>query len=922
MRPLKMTVSAFGPYAGKTEINFSKLKDPGLYLITGDTGAGKTTIFDAISYALFGEASGKVRESSMLRSKYAAPEDKTYVSLTFSYMGKTYTAERNPEYLRPSKRGGGETMQSADASLTLPDGSVISGIRDVGEKIKELLGVDKNQFSQIVMLAQGDFLKLLLSSTDERKAIFRNLFKTGLYSDLQEKLKEETSSAKSEYDKESAFLSSACDITLLRDEYKAEFYDARNLSEFDRIKDVLAKTIKKDTSESAKLKKEADGINNLLLSLAGKLSRAEDALKRDKSLESLKKEEAEIKSDLSLKSEELESAKSAFLLAEENAKEADILTLRLSDYDRLDEKNALLSERIKDEDELIKKLSALKLKINALAEKSSAIKKEQKRIADRAEEKEKTLALISETEKAIERSQALSGDLRDLISALSKLSKEQAEYKKAKELSDGLSEKYSEINSAFLDAQAGIIASSLSDGKPCPVCGSVTHPAPAHLLPFSPDESDVKKAKTAVDKARETSEEKSRGCGVLSGTVKTLTEKIRSVRSDFCAENADAVLLESDENALTLCKKLSALNDEKKLFASDGECLKELDSELSDSEEKISLVKENAVRTESEIKAAKKNISEIKKAVRELSGTLKFSSKSDAEKHIKRLTDLKNEAIETLDGKKSELEALNAKLNTVSGKIASLGEEQKDREAENLDVLEQKKAELTEKSDAVKSELDNYTVRINGNKKALAQIEKSLKKTEKIKSRWSMLKSLSDTANGTISGKEKIKLETYVQSEFFDRIIRRANLRFMIMSGGQYELIRSKTYNNKRSQLGLDLNVIDHYNGSERSVKTLSGGEAFKASLSLALGLSDEIQSMHGGTSFDTLFVDEGFGSLDSESLEKALRALYSLSESNKTVGIISHVAELREKIPNQIVVSKDKSGHSFVSIKSDFYEG
>ena len=235
MRPLFLTLSAFGPMPGKTEVDFSKLGTSGLYLITGDTGSGKTTIFDAVSYALFGEASGKVRESSMLRSKYAAPDVPTFVRLTFSYMGRTFIAERNPEYIRPSKRGGGETTQSADASLTMPDGRVISGIKDVGEKIKEILGVDKNQFSQIVMLAQGDFLKLLLSSTDERKAIFRDLFKTGLYRDLQDRLKEETSSAKSAYDNEDAVLRSALDSVLMPEDHKSDFLEAKELEEFDRI---------------------------------------------------------------------------------------------------------------------------------------------------------------------------------------------------------------------------------------------------------------------------------------------------------------------------------------------------------------------------------------------------------------------------------------------------------------------------------------------------------------------------------------------------------------------------------------------------------------------------------------------------------------------------------------------------------------
>lgn len=921
MRPLFLTLSAFGPYAGRTEVDFSKLGTSGLYLITGDTGAGKSTIFDAVSYALFGEASGKVRESSMLRSKYAAPDVPTFVRLTFSYMGRTFIAERNPEYIRPSKRGGGETTQSADASLTLPDGRVISGIKDVGEKIKEILGVDKNQFSQIVMLAQGDFLKLLLSSTDERKAIFRDLFKTGLYRDLQDRLKEETSSAKSAYDNEDAVLRSALDSVLMPEDHKSDFLEAKELEEFDRITDLLSLAIKEDRSAADNLESEISALNESLQCAASEISLTEEAVKRAENLSKLKEEENRLKAELSEKKNALAEAESALLTAEKNAKEADFLTIRLSDYDRLDEKNTLLSEEKEEFKALENSLLSLKSVIDTLKEKSAAFTDELGEITTRAAGKEENLSLTAETENAIEKADTVSVDLKMLISTLKKLSSAQEEYKKAKAESDILSSEYSKINSAFLDAQAGILASSLKKGAPCPVCGSLTHPSPAVLPNAAPGEADVKKAKTASDKAREKAEGKSRASGELSGSASALKEKIKSQDPRLTDSNAESILALVEAEKAALSGKLNDLYDKKKLFEKDEERKKELEGLIFECGDQLAAAKESAIKKESKLASLKKDIDETIKAAAELSSGLKFSSKSEAESYINALTVKKEAATKSRDEKKADADSIAALLNSVSGKIAQIGEEKTVDGEAALTALNNKKAELTEKKNALENGLSSLKIRLIGNENALEKITRSLNKIKSIKKRWSELKSLSDTANGTIAGKEKIRLETYVQSEFFDRIIRRANLRFMIMSGGQYELVRSKTYNNKRSQLGLDLNVIDHYNASERSVKTLSGGEAFKASLSLALGLSDEIQSMHGGTSFDTLFVDEGFGSLDSESLEKALAALYSLSESDKTVGIISHVAELREKIPNQIIVSKDKTGHSFVNIKSDFYE-
>ena len=475
MRPLNLTMSAFGPYAGRTTVDFSVLGTSGLYLITGDTGAGKTTIFDAITYALYGEASGESRESSMLRSKYAAPETPTFVELTFLNGGKTYTVRRNPEYTRPKTRGTGTTVQKADAELTMPDGRIITKARDVTAAMTDIVGVDREQFARIAMIAQGEFRKLLLAQTDERKAIFRQIFHTGQYQALQNRLKEEA---------------------------------------------------------------------------------------------------------------------------------------------------------------------------------------------------------------------------------------------------------------AALDRQCGELEAGLRQAA-----GSIRCDAPETL----PDALDTDALLAALD-----------------------------------------TLLHADEAALR--------------------------------------------------------------------------TRRDA---------------------------------------------------------------LTVRAEQLQRQISTCDARLEQNRAARTAIDTRRQQHAAVRARWQWVHALAATANGAVPGKEKIMLETYIQTAYFDRILGRANTRLLIMSGGQYELRRCARAGDNRSQTGLELEVIDHYNGTARSVKTLSGGETFAASLSLALGLSDEVQATAGGVQLEAMFVDEGFGSLDSEALQQALAALVGVSGGSRIVGIISHVAELKDRIDRQIIVTKDRSGGSRVQVQA-----
>ncbi|MBQ6632687.1 MAG: SMC family ATPase [Ruminococcus sp.] len=915
MRPLKLTMSAFGPYSGKTVLDLDSLGEKGLYLITGDTGAGKTTIFDAITFALYGEASGDNREASMLRSKYAEDQTPTYVELVFSYGGKTYTVKRNPEYERPKARGEGFTSQKAEAELYYPDGRVISKQRDVDNSVRDIMGIDKDQFMQISMIAQGDFLKLLLASTEDRIKIFRQIFKTRLFSSLQDKLKTESSSLSRQCDEARNSIRQYINgINAEEDDVLGLRVQKAKLGELSLSETVslLEELINKDVEKDKALQKQIKDVESRLEAVNNSLGKIEAREKAKRAIEQNKAgKEKEEQINLVLKEafEKLEARKPEI---EKLENEKTILTRELSRYDDIEALSKTVNEASKRLEKDSGELEGGIRRLETDSKSLEKLKEELKALSDAGEHKQILLAgkdacenrrkQLTELKTGLDRLSQIKGEYDSLAE----------EYSKASLKSQQASADFEAKNKAFLDEQAGIIAQSLKDGQPCPVCGSVEHP---HLAPVSgkaPTEAQLKAARKAADEALKAAQEKSRSCGELNARIEEMSANVRKQAGELGLE-ADSGQL-SGEIEKALAKTLAELKGlEADISKEDANILRKdrLSRDIPAKEAALDSLKNGIEKLKADISGLRSEIRSKTEQLAKEQGSLSFESKEKASKRIRELSEMTAKHRESLAAAQKEYNESNDKIKGFDAAINELEQQLTEKVVLDKDEQIKEKNTLTAEKERLDGQIKEVYSRMNANNVSLLNIRNRSGDLERLEKEYSWVKALSDTANGTIKGKEKIMLETYIQMTFFDRTIARANTRFMVMSGGQYELKRRKGSENNRSKTGLDLDVIDHYNGTERSVKTLSGGESFKASLSLALGLSDEIQSSAGGVKLDTMFVDEGFGSLDDESLEQAMNALTGLADGSRLVGIISHVAELKNRIDKQIIVTKEPSGGS-----------
>jgi len=919
MRPLKLTLSAFGPYAGKTDFDFDKLGTGGLYLITGDTGAGKTTIFDAITYALYGDPSGNNREVSMFRSKYADLETPTFVKLTFKYKDNEYTVKRNPEYERASQRGSGVTKQTAGVELTLPDGKVLTKTKEVDTAIKNIMGIDKNQFCQIAMIAQGDFLKLLLAPTKDRIEIFRHIFKTKLYSDLQNKLKQEASSLDNNClqirQSITQYIAGIdCDESSL---HCVQVSKAKNNElPIDECISLLENLLAEDSQSEEKtaekilnIEKQADTIK-LNIQQGESISRAKLLLEQTQALlEKLSSEKITLAAAL-----DEENKRSVEI--EKLTKDSATISAQLPEYDELSQKQAALAKNIS----LIEKnnltLNKAKTDIDTLKSQIESLSAEAKTLEKCGEQK-----IILENN-ILSLNDRLS-KLQQLLQSMEALKKNHEEHKKAVQIYkekqanvDSLDASYKAGHKLYLDAQAGILAESLEEDMPCPVCGSLSHPKKASKPVDVPTKEELDALQNRLSAANKEVERASQAAGKLNGAINekmeaTLTS-IKELLGDINMNSATDI---AKENISELQSKIKSINSEieqlsKNISRKDSieKILPQSTKRLEELQDSINTISNTVTTYTSENKA-------IEERIKSLKSKLLFSSKLEADAKIKSNNDTVLKIQNAIELATKRLNECNEKLASTTATKAELSKQLDGKEEINLENEKIKLNELEgniRRLRAYKEEIHSRIVNNQSNYKNIKLKSDELIEAEK---QYTIVKSLSDTANGNITGKDKIMLETYIQMHYFDRIISRANARLVIMTGGQYDLLRRKEAASKMGQSGLDLDVIDHYNGTERSVKSLSGGESFKASLALALGLSDEIQSSAGGIQLDTMFIDEGFGSLDEDSLAQAMNALASLASSNKLIGIISHVGELKQKIDKQIIVKKDKTGGSRAEI-------
>lgn len=767
MRPLVLTLSAFGPYAGEETIDFTRLGTKGLYLITGDTGAGKTTIFDAIVFALYGEASGEARGADMLRSKYAAADTPTYVRMRFAYRGAEYQITRNPEYRRPSRKGEGYTANKADAELIFPDGRVVTKNRDVTKAAAELLGLDKNQFTQIAMIAQGDFLRLLYARTEDRSKIFREIFHTKAYQTLQERLKTEAGALRQEYEALEKSIDQYLEGILCKDaDFAARMENVRQNRKAIPTEDIVTlvqERIAEEEEQITLLQKQLDIYEKELEEINQVIGRANEQKKRREELENAKRQSALLEPSLVLLQKQYEEKQRAFQVFEEER-----AGLEKAYQDSLE----ILEQREKQEQ--------MRLLVEKLRRDAAA------------------------GEKAYGQAALL--------------------HKKAKEA-------YDEMEQRYLDEQAGVLAGHLEEGRPCPVCGSLTHPMPAGQKEGAPSKEAVDRARREAEAANAKVHRASEEAGAVKGRLESMEEQYQTM--------------------------LEAGNDEEK---------------------------ENAM--------------------------FRFSGKEEAEKRLQEKERESRRIKKDLAGTEAAWREREKECQRYQNMMEILEKQLKEGDETIPEELEEKRRALTEKKQLALREQQELHRCAHTNAGIVRDMGEKGRQLKAVEEKWSLIGELAGTFNGSVAGKDKIMLETYVQMTYFDRMIGRANTRFMMMSGGQYELRRAAAQNIK-SQSGLELDVVDHYNGTLRSVRTLSGGEAFLASLSMALGLSDEIQSAAGGIALDTMFVDEGFGYLDEEALAQAIHTLQGLAEGDRLVGIISHVESLKEKIERKIVVTKEKSGGS-----------
>ena len=920
MRPTLLVMSAFGPYAGETRVDLSLLGESGIYLISGDTGAGKTTLFDAITYALYGEPSGQTRKPGMLRSKYADEDTRTYVRLEFVHGGQQYIVERSPEQQRPARRGQGLVTRAAEAELHLPDGRVITGPRAVDEAVCGLLGIDRAQFTRVAMIAQGDFLKLLVASTEERKGLFRQIFATGPYAEVQEALKRDAQALErrhedlnSKLDQQYRAIRWAQDHPLYPDTLAA----AQGELPVEEVTGLLDRLIALDSQDLNARRQELDKAERELADSQRLMAAVERRRSLEKDLAQAGELHARAAEVLPRRREVLLDAQTRQPEAERLAQELAVLREKQPQYEQLSRRQAALEA-------LDAKRKAGRQAAEELSRANAARAEELTRGRARLMELEGAAAALVETGNRARTLKERGQRLADLLAALNVFEERQTalqdarqHYEADKERARRAIQAHEQHYQAFLDAQAGILALGLKPGQACPVCGSSEHPAPAGMPPEAPSQSLVDQAKRQAEQARAAQGRAAEQASALAGEVDNrrsgLAEQARLLEIEgFLPEDGREALERLAGENTTALQQAREDYQAQQARAEQAEALAralpDMEKALEEgraalSERQVALAALDArVQTEAE---------EINRA----RAGLPYPDRATLENNIGLMEARRKSILEAAETARQQLEEAQQDLarhqerrDTLISQLQQLQEVDADRVQQALARQTAAKQEATER-------VLLLNTRLNSNLEALSGIRELMARLGEVSERWAFVKALSDTANGTLPGRDKIMLETYVQGFYFDRVIRRANLRLMAMTDGQYELLRAQTAADRRSQAGLDLNVLDHYNASTRDVASLSGGESFMAALSLALGLSDEIQSSSGGIRLSAMFVDEGFGSLDQQALAQSIRALGALAQSRVLVGIISHVEELKEKIDKQVLVKKDRSGGSRVEI-------
>lgn len=1022
MKPIHITVSAFGPYSGTMTLDMQAFDGQGLFLITGDTGAGKTSIFDAICFALFGEVSGSQRGADQLRSDFAAPTADTYVKFTFSHGGKVYQIHRTPKYERPKKRGTGTVTQQPNAILTNPDGSTVAGATAVTDAVQQLLGVDCRSFKQISMIAQGEFMKLLTADSQSRAKIIRNVFHTEALVTLQKRIKAEYLT-----------WNRTCEDTRRAVLQYAEGFQLEQETETQELSELLPLVQEQNRHDAQTIEQLDEQLRQLR---AARTAATEAVIQAETQLQARKKWmaakqqltqlEAQLP-DMQVQTERLEQARRARDLVqpqwqtyqseqnrwEQLASRAQGQKQRL---EQLERQNAALDQARQQAQAMLPQLNLLQQEITRLCDakkqaelwrdkqaqakkarnSADALQTQHQQTANALQTKRQHIemlrqqtedlhdlqmereALRSAWKEAAQREKLLSSKLglfAELSDCQDQLDKQQSAYVEQERLYQTEEQQYRSAELYWMRGQAGILARDLRDHMPCPVCGALEHPHPAQLQVQVPTEQELQTLRENTEHSRAVLQQVSEQTAAARSRVEAASQAVRQAMQELF-DDPDSTREQLMQAIAQQKTQTGQLLEQGKQISEQVSRMEQIAVQLQTAQQQLPELEWAAQQAEQDYHAADRTAAAIEAEARTVQNALPIrdlagidaqlrekqtdydtqnqrieQAKNDWETHQRKINSAQEmyqsactqeqqqkqlaqkaqtawlEAVHTAGFASGEAyqaallspeafrraeqrcQAFSQQLTTARSMEREYAAAVPAGEPADIEQLRQQR-EQAERMCQEKEQLrTRCAARRESNQALLERIGQMQSELEQLEQQTAALRELSQTANGELTGKQKLMLEQYVQAAYFERVLQRANLRLRDMTQGRYEMHRRKTAENHRSQSGLDIDVMDYYTGKRRSVKTLSGGESFLGALALALGMSDVIQSYAGGVLVETVFLDEGFGTLDSAALEQAIGVLVRLSGGDRLIGIISHVAELKDRIGRQIVVRRGASG-------------
>ena len=862
MRPIELKMCAFGPYAGAETVDFSQFGPGCLFLVTGDTGAGKTSIFDAISFALYGEASGRTRETKGFHSDFAPRNAETVVELKFEHEGRIYTARRSPAYMVPKRDGSGERLHPAWAELACDDGRSWSSVREVNQAVREILGLTAEQYAQVVMIAQGEFQRILLAGSDERRALLSKLFGTEIYRDIEQRLKERNREALAEVNAARQQFSAACS-RVLPDEAGDGLLEMRMQSpeRADEVIDLLTAQIAREADAHAAAEAELSRLN----ASAGALR------------EELARSDAQNAGVLRLR--EVEQRRKA---AMERRPEIDRMQVELDDAERAEPLRAV-EERLRREKAELNRLSG---ELQAAKQRCAQTEKNRTHASETLAAAEKRLPEREQFNLRAEQLNALLPKFQQARDTASLADRTKAAAARAIGEMRRAEDSYRRLHALYLMDQAGILADGLRPGEACPVCGSAEHPHPAAHIENAPD-------KAAVAAAAEQQSAAARNAEAASAASASAQEKLSAILEALGGDVPEN-LAQREQDCRRECEECRAeaeriRSEHAVADAAAKETEREYSAALARQESLAAAVKQRTAALEEAGNLFKNGL-----------GDSGFDSEQSWRNALR--TDAQRR------GLRREIESWRSECQALAAQRADLQQLWGDKQSVDVGALRSALSEQEKQIAALDAREHALLNRCEQNRAALAAIQSCAKRLDRAQENFGNVNVLYQTAAGQLGGANKLPFENYILQYYFSRVIAAANLRLERMSDGRY-LLRGKIESVGNAKSGLGLRVLDANTNQEREVSSLSGGETFVASLSLALGFADVVQAESGSVRVDAMFIDEGFGSLDEDTLRRALTTLENLTGGDSLVGVISHVAELRDHIEPRIAVEKTMRG-------------